>query len=292
MRLLIIKLQGGLGNQMFQFAFGISLSKKLNAPLYFDLSFYEQDTGLTPRQYELGIFTPSANIADRGLLKRILKPNLIQKFLVRNTVYKERNLLFAREVFDVKPPAYFDGFWQSEKYFTGVEQAVRNAFTFKIPLNPKSQKIATALAQIAGAVSVHVRRGDYVNSKETHDLHGICTTTYYQNAMDLMKQRVINPAFYFFSDDPEWVKRELLPVTDHATLIQHNPGTDSWQDIVLMSKCKHHIIANSSFSWWGAWLNPDPEKIVIAPTDWFNCKTAYFDATDMVPGGWIRVANV
>lgn len=296
MQPLVIKLQGGLGNQLFQYAFGLSVSKKLNAALYFDLSFYKQNHGLVPRAFALDIFTGGVNIASHNLVSSFLTPGLVQKILnktgiSKKSIYRENSLRFNNDVFNVKPTAYFEGFWQSEQYFGDIEQAVRHAFTFKAPLNPQSQTIANKLAGEAGSVSVHIRRGDYVISKTTSELHGICNESYYKSAITLIKEKVSHPRFYFFSDDPEWVKQQLLPATDNATLINHNTDTDSWQDMALMSKCKHHIIANSSFSWWGAWLNPGNQKIVIAPRNWFNNETAYFDATDLVPDGWIRLAN-
>ncbi|MDB4919624.1 MAG: hypothetical protein JWQ54_1607 [Mucilaginibacter sp.] len=276
---------------MFQYAFGLSLSKKMKAPLYFDLSFYKQDTGLTPRRYELGVFTPSANIAGHGLVKSFLKPNLAQFFFNKNTVYRESTLRFTGDVFNVKPSVYFEGFWQSEQYFIGIENEVRNAFTFKVKLNVQSQKIADELAQHPNAVSIHVRRADYVSSKATNELHGLCSVKYYRDAITMIKDETLDPYFYFFSDDPDWVRENLLPGVESAALIQHNTGLDSWQDMVLMSKCKHHIIANSSFSWWGAWLNPYKEKMVITPKHWFNGKMDYFNDQDIVPKDWIRLPN-
>jgi virulence-associated protein VapD len=295
--MIIIRLQGGLGNQMFQYAFGLSLSKKLNTSLYFDVSFFKQsDNGLTPRRYELDLFKSSVNIAGDKLINKFLRPNFIQKAIKKtginkSTIYRESSLRFTNEVFEVKPPAYFVGFWQSEKYFNAVEDLIRNSFTPKPVLNQQSQKIADILTQQPNAVSIHVRRGDYVNSKATNELHGVCSVNYYQNAIALIKEQIKDARFYLFSDDSEWVDEHLLPVIDNATLVQHNHDTDSWQDMALMSKCKHHIIANSSFSWWGAWLNPSKEKIVIAPATWFSTETDYLDTQDLFPKSWIRIPN-
>ncbi|ASU36804.1 alpha-1,2-fucosyltransferase [Mucilaginibacter xinganensis] len=295
--MILIKLQGGLGNQMFQYAFGLALSAKLNTHLYFDLSFFKQDDhGLTPRTYQLDLFSKRVNIAGDGMINRFLNPGLMQRIcnktgIGKTTIYREKAMSFNPDVFAVKQPAYVEGFWQSELYFAPVSASIRKALTFRAPLNEESAKIAAGLAQQANTVSVHVRRGDYVSSKTTNQLHGTCSVTYYQKAIALVKEQVADPVFFFFSDDSEWVQQHLLPLTEKGVLVQHNLHNDSWQDMALMSKCKHHIIANSSFSWWGAWLNPDIEKVVIAPEDWFNTKSEYFVASNIVPSNWLRLPN-
>jgi hypothetical protein len=293
---ILIKLQGGLGNQMFQYAFGLAISNKLNTPLYLDLSFFKQNHGLTPRKYELDLFNNSINIAGDKLVSRFLHPGFVQKVFKKmginnSTIYRENSLRFSDAVFEVKPPAYFEGFFQSEQYFSVVGQLIRKNFTFKSSLNKKSQIIADELTHQANTVSIHIRRGDYVSSTAANHLHGVCSVNYYQNAIALIKDKIKDPVFYFFSDDPEWVAQHLLPVVANATLVQHNHDADSWQDLALMSKCKHHIIANSSFSWWGAWLNPSKEKIVIAPATWFSTKTDYLDPQDLIPKSWIQIPN-
>jgi hypothetical protein len=294
--MIVVKLQGGIGNQMFQYAFGLSLSNKLNTTLYLDLSFFKEDHGLTPRKYELDLFNSSINIAGDKLINSFLRPGLFQKILKKTGIdqsnfYRENGLRFGDNVFEIKPPAYFEGFWQSEKYFTGIEDLIRKAFTFKSSLNRQSQEIADTLMQKPNTVSIHVRRGDYVSSKATNELHGLCSVNYYQNAIALIKEDVKAPYFYFFSDDPEWVAQYLLPGVENAILVQHNQGVDSWQDMALMSKCRHHITANSSFSWWGAWLNPNKEKIVIAPANWFSPQAGHLDPQDLIPNNWIRIPN-
>ncbi len=294
---IIVKLQGGLGNQMFQYAFGLSLSQKLKCQFYFDLSFFRYSgDDFMPRNYELNLFPGPINIASDKLVDSFLHPGLTRRLINksginRTAVYKENTLRINKQVFNIRPSVYLEGFWQSEQYFNGYEDMVRRSICFKKTLNHESQKIADELANKADTISVHVRRGDYISSKTTNDLHGICSIKYYTESIKLISNKLNNLHFYFFSDDPGWVKENLLPTVKNASLIEHNTGTESWQDMVLMSKCKHHIIANSSFSWWGAWLNPDKEKIVIAPKNWFSNKTDYFDDKDIVPENWIRVAN-
>ena len=224
------------------------------------------------------------------------RPGLLQRLfnklgLRRHTVYHEKTMRFDKSVFDITSPIYYEGFWQSEQYFSSIESEVRTAFCFKKPLNQQSQKITDELAQQPNAVSVHVRRGDYVTSAATNEMHGVCSIKYYQNAIAIIKQHVINPVFYFFSDDAEWVAKNLIIVNDNTILVQHNQGDDSWQDMALMSKCNHHIIANSSFSWWGAWLNSSKEKIVIAPEHWFAKQSNAPDYSDILPAGWQQIGD-
>jgi hypothetical protein len=294
--MLVVKLQGGLGNQMFQYAFGLSASKKMNVPLCLDLSFYNQNHGLTPRSYALDIFGGQTKIADGKIIDSFFRPGLLQRVLnkaglYKHTVYHEKTMRFDKGVFDVSPPVYFEGFWQSEQYFSSIESELRAAFIFKKTLNPQSQKIADELAKQPHAISVHVRRGDYVTSATTNELHGVCSISYYQKAITSIKQQVKDPVFYFFSDDSDWVAQNLIVANDNAVLVQHNQGGDSWQDVALMSKCNHHIIANSSFSWWGAWLNPSKEKIVIAPEHWFAKQSNAPDSRDILPSSWQQIGD-
>jgi len=282
---------------MFQYAFGVSLSQKLNRPLYFDLSFYKQGNhDLTERNFELNRFDIPIEAATDEMIDRFLRPTDFRRVLnklslSRTNIYKEKTLRFNSQIFDLKPPVYVDGFWQCEQYFTNREEMIKKSFTFKEPLSEGSQKVAAQIAALPETVSVHVRRGDYVSSKPTNDLHGVCSVEYYKEAMALISKRRDSPHFYFFSDDIQWVSDNLVSDVKNCTLVEHNTGADSWQDMALMSKCKHHIIANSSFSWWGAWLNPSKVKIVIAPEHWFNKKSTYFDDRDLVPWNWIKMPN-
>jgi len=281
---------------MFQYAFGLSVAKKMNAQLYLDLSFYSQNHGLTPRSYALEIFGGKTKIAEHKMVDSFFCPDLLLRVLkkaglARCTIYHEKTMRFDKSVFDTTPPVYYEGFWQSEQYFSLIENDIRSAFTFRSPLNTQSQKIAGELAQQQNPVSVHVRRGDYVTSASANELHGICSIAYYQKAIALIKQKVTNPIFYFFSDDAEWVAKNLIATNDNTVLVQHNQGDDSWQDMALMSKCSHHIIANSSFSWWGAWLNPADEKMVIVPANWFASKAGNLDTRDLIPKNWIQIPN-
>lgn len=280
---------------MFQYAFGLSLANKNNCDLYLDNTICGKDGhDYTARRYELNIFNNIPQIAGAKLIGTFLQPGKPQRMLRKigvniKSVYLETSLRFNKDVYDVKPPAYFDGFWQSEKYFN--IDLIRSSLIFGQNFNSETSRIANQIMQQAAPVSIHIRRGDYVTSKTTNELHGLCAIGYYQKAIALINNQVPDAHFYIFSDDTEWVSQSLLPGLKNARVVHHNQGADSWQDMALMSMCKHHIIANSSFSWWGAWLNPDKKKTVIAPEKWFARPSAYFDDTDIVPSGWIKLPN-
>jgi hypothetical protein len=179
--------------------------------------------------------------------------------------------------------AYLDGFWQSARYFATIEPEVRARFRFALPMDARSSELA---AQMAGcnSVSVHVRRGDFARDPTVQRVHGVDLSGYYPAAVAEILRRVPSPHFFVFSDEPEWAAQHLA-LPSEVTLVDHNRGAESCRDMQLMAACRHHIIANSTFSWWGAWLNPSPEKIVIAPRQWFRVATC--DPKDLYCPGWI-----
>lgn len=293
--MILVKLQGGLGNQLFQCAFGLSASSRLNTRLYFDGDFFNDKNVHTPRPFELNNIKFDPVFAEEGLKDRFLAPGITQKILNKTgihrlSVYREQSLRFDDDL-PVRDNTYYDGYWQSERYFAGMQDQIRKAFSFKGSLNKLSEQLAATLAGQTNSISMHVRRGDYVSSGSANEVHGLCSVAYYQKAIECIRQKIASPIFYFFSDDTEWVRENLLPAVENGVLVDHNQGQDSWQDMLLMSKCKHHIIANSSFSWWGAWLNPHHDKIVIAPQQWFKTETQYFDSRDIILPNWIQLPN-
>ena len=285
---------GGLGNQMFQYALGRTLSLDRNESLHLDISGFNR-YGLH-QGFELSrVFECPVEVASKTEIFDILgwqQLPLIRRILARSSMQ-----LFRRDGFIVEPyfqywPAinqipqksYLFGYWQSERYFQFHADIIRADFIFKSPLVGSNFKLAEQICS-TNAVSIHVRRGDYVKNSKTTLIHGLCSLDYYRAAIQLMVERTQEPYFYIFSDDITWVRDNLKIDLPHC-YIDHNNGLDSYNDMHLMSLCRHHIIANSSFSWWGAWLNPNSEKIVIAPRKWFANEN---NVEDLIPEGWITL---
>lgn len=272
---------GGLGNQMFQYAF-YRVLQSYNRNVYLDVSTFKS-YGLH-NGYELEIvFGIIADTASANQISKF-KDNIFLKILNKANIYskiiRQKNLGFDERYLQLNGNRYFEGYWQSEKYFKSIEAQIRMDFTFP-ELDEKNQIIANAIEK-GNAVSIHIRLGDYVN----HPLHGgICTLDYYKKAIDVIKKDVDNPRFYIFSNDIAWCKENLK--LENVVYVLGNDGENSYKDMHLMSLCKHNIIANSSFSWWGAWLNKNLAKIVIAPKKWFNDPS--LDSSDLIPEEWIKI---
>lgn len=292
--MLVSNIIGGLGNQMFQYAAGRTLSLRLGVQLKLDtrdFSGYQLHQG-----FELNrLFNCNAEIATEIDLAKTLgwqKMKLAQRFLRKPQLKQFRHENYVVEphfnywsdISQLKDNIYLDGYWQSEQYFIEFTDKIRTEFTFKLPLSLKNNEISTHISQV-NAVSLHVRRGDYANIPKTIATHGLCSLDYYRAAIDYVSAHVVQPHFFIFSDDIAWVKANLN-IGSSAFFIDHNTNQESYNDMRLMSLCKHNIIANSSFSWWGAWLNQNAEKIVIAPRQWFSRPT---DTSDLIPANWIRL---
>lgn len=291
--MIISNIIGGLGNQMFQYASALALTKQLSTELKIDIRDF--DNYKLHQGFELNnVFNCNIEFATNAELDRVLglsKYKLIKRILRRQIMCWARNKKHVVEpsfhfwpgFHQLTSDIYLDGYWQSEKYFSESESDVRKAFTFRHPLSNKNLEIADSISKV-NAVSLHVRRGDYVTNSKNAFL-GTCSLDYYQQAIDHISAHVKNPVFFIFSDDIRWVK-DHLTLNYEKNYIDHNTGKKSHFDMHLMSLCKHHIIANSSFSWWGAWLNPNKEKIVIAPKNWFSND---LNDRDLIPSSWVRV---
>lgn len=215
-------------------------------------------------------------------LKKVIEFLFFKTILER----KQNGALKPYECTYIWPLIYFKGFYQSEKYFEEVKEDVRKLFTFDLKkANVKSLQVMQQILYEDNSVSLHVRRGDYLNLKHWDSIGCVCQLPYYRNALLKIKSMVSEPVFYVFSDDIEWVKQNLD--LDNAIYVDWNNGRDSWQDMMLMSCCRNHIICNSTFSWWGAWLNPHDDKIVIAPEQW----SKNIESNTVVPQSWIKVPN-
>ncbi|MEX1188543.1 MAG: alpha-1,2-fucosyltransferase [Bacteroidia bacterium] len=296
--MIVTELFSGLGNQMFQYAAGLSLAHKLNTELlidktWFDLEFEKQ----TPRNYGLEPFSIHAKIATDVQVKeslRIGKSGIIERVInkinsmrpyYKQRVYNEPYFHFDENFYKAKNNTYITGYWQSEKYFSDIREEVRNSFQLKQAIAGFNAELLFKM-QHSMSVSLHVRRTDMVNNPEVIKTHGSCDLDYYLAAIDMITAGLTEPQIFIFSDDPQWCK-ENITLDFAVTYIDHNQGDDAYLDLHLMSHCRHHIIANSSFSWWGAWLNPSEDKRVIAPKQWFASGDR--DTKDLIPSGWSRL---
>jgi hypothetical protein len=287
-------IQGGIGNQMFQYAAGRALSLLSGQPLYLDLQDYKKYT--LHHGYQLDtIFNLDVEIADVKVLNSVLgfRNQFLIKKLIKRPFFKfmrgsrfviEPHFQYWPKIKSFSMDVYMHGYWQSEKYFQEVNDIIRADFQFHRPLDAKN---ALLINEVQGnsSVSVHIRRGDYLSDIKTSKIMNVCSLEYYQNALSFMCSRVVDPTFYIFSDDIEWAKANLA-LPSKSFFVDHNVGIDSYKDMQLMSGCKHHIIANSSFSWWGAWLSANADKLVIAPRTWF---VNHHSDRDLIPEKWVRL---
>ena len=286
-----VKLWGGLGNQMFQYAFGLYLAEKRNEKPYFFTDFNSKE------RLDIDYFKVSIDLLLQETLKKNgysfqnhflyrAKRKLIQKFPFWNQKIMVENISGFRPIISDKY-SLFDGYWQSYKYLQPIEQKLRTQFVSKknLILNPELY----SEIKKGNSVSLHIRRGDYLKGKNTEIYENI-PLAYYQAAIDYFSKEIDNPQFYVFSNDLNWVKNNLKTTTEHTFFYVDNTDTENatLADLQLMASCKHHIIANSTFSWWGAWLNPSKEKKVIAPKNWY--KGEINDLTlDLIPSEWKRL---
>ncbi len=289
----IVNIIGGIGNQMFQYAFALSLKHIYpNEEVMLDITHFKGYALHNGFEIEknFGSLLPYAKGKDLVKLT-YYAPNykvsrVLRKLLgYRKTEYKEPRLFtFWQEALDKKGGCYYEGSWQNEKYFKEIESLIREAFTFKQPLEEKNKDLLNQIISTE-SVSIHVRRGDYLKDP-TYE--GICDLPYYENSIAYIKERVENPHFYIFSNDAKWCEENIAPLCENYTVIDWNGGKKSWADMLLMSKCNHNIIAHSSFSWWAAWLNNHKDKIVVSPRGWFNRE----DVTDSPQlKDWVLVDN-
>jgi hypothetical protein len=285
--MIIIKLKGGLGNQLFQYAFGRFLAEKNKDILKIDIEGLEQTTKDTQRKFLLEKFNISSPIAEIQEIEKIKYPfGFLSKIKrgIDSKIFRKFHVNFEPELLKLNADIYLDGFFQSELYFKNIEDIIRKELTLKDPLSPLAQEFANQIKSNSQSVSIHIRRGDYVSNSSAHKHHGTCDIKYYKHAILKIKESVSSPAFFIFSDDIEWVKENLK--IDDATYVS-NPNLTECEELLLMSYCSHNIIANSTFSWWGAWLNQNENKIVIAPQKWLN--TDISKQPDIIPSTWIKI---
>ena len=285
--MIIVKFIGGLGNQMFQYAFYRFLKGKyenVKADIT-DFFSYELHNG-----YELErIFNFKVDKANFYEILQLRDENRKGIFFkIKRKIFGKKSSHIKQEDFNFtllskKQDLYLDGTWGGEKYFKDIEGIIRKEFTIKFTPDKQNQSIMDQISD-CDSISIHVRRGDHVN----HKLHGACSMEYYKNAIEKLMEDINKPHFFIFSDDPQWTKKNIK-LSFPTTYVNINDTEKGYEDLRLMSSCKHNIIANSTFSWWGAWLNNNPEKIVIAPEKWFTdpLRNAKVNFEDLYPKKWI-----
>lgn len=285
MKNIISQLYGGLGNQMFQYAAGRALSLRFQVPLCLDISWFsqKQDNNTTVRTYQLGIFKNiTATIQNRGSFPCQRLITRIRKYLPFSRVICEPHFAYWPGFAEITPPARLDGYWQCEKYFIEFQKEIRHDFTFPA-LPEKAEQLSRQIAETPESVSVHIRRGDYVNNPQTQTFHGNLQQDYYGKALQTIKNFYGKTRLFMFSDDPQWVRKNFDCCGHDAVIVDLAFPDAPHHDMHLMSQCKHHIIANSSFSWWGAWLGT-PQGMTFAPKRWFNAPE--IDTSTICPASW------
>ena len=273
---------------MFQYAAGLNLANMLNTNLMLETSMLDNDK---LRNFSLGCFDISGVVIGQKQFKNFftLPLTLIRKFGFlcnfgsKMKLYKEKSFNFDDNFLNLKGDICIDGFWQSEKYFKNISELIKKEFSLKEKISIESKKIIPKIKS-QNSVSCHIRRSDYVTNPKTNSFHGTCTVEWYIKSINYIYENVKNPKFYIFSDDINWTKNNF-PKDKNFKFMSNSTCQKDFEDLYLMSKCKHNIIANSSFSWWSAWLNKNKDKIVIAPESWFKAK---IDTSDLIPKKWIR----
>lgn len=287
---IIIESQGRMANQMFCWAFAKSLSKKSG------IDFLIDDSANTQKLSAFNCFDEyKKHQVKKCPFKQLLR-FLIPIRTLRNKISKENFKMpqitekdftkFQPELLQIQEPSYISGFYQSENYFSDIKEDLLNDFSLKTPLNKDNKKLLEQIKN-SESISLHFRRGDYIK-KRNAEKYGSCSVDYYKNAIQTIKEKTNkNLTLFVFSDDINWVKNNIK-FEEETIYVNINNSNQGYFDLELMKNCKHNIIANSSFSWWGAWLNENPEKIVIAPKKWLAQDNF---SNDIIPENWIKIDN-
>ena len=284
--MIIVKIIGGLGNQMFQYAYAKSLQTK-GYTVYLDLSAFETYT--LHGGYGLNYFFVNLQTASKEMVaefKRNLWLSKIKnKLNIRSSkIVKEKKLSFSSFLYNPGDDKYISGYFQTERYFQSIRNILLETFCFHQPLSQYTLDIKKTILETKSTCSLHVRRGDYLSSNNIK-IHGVCELDYYKQAIEIMNLSIANPVYFVFSDDITWVKQNIQ--ISNAIYIENPNKVLPHEDLYLMSICQNHIIANSSFSWWGAWLNQNDNKKVIAPKTWFLDKKR--QNKDILPNHWLAI---
>lgn len=288
--LIILELKGGLGNQLYQYASALSLAKKNRSSILMDKTYLSSvDKGVIKRGFELNKFNLGNDVKLYNLKNYYISKNIlivisykiIKRFIPR---FKEKKLDFDYEFFKINSTTVLDGYFQSYKYFDDIKELLVLEFKNKEILNTENIKMLS-LIRNSNSVCMHIRRGDYVTLKEANEFHGLCNLSYYSSAMKIIDEKVDKPIYFLFSDDVEWCRNNFS--NNNIVFVDINSTDEANLELNLMKNCKYFIIANSSFSWWAAWLSEHKNKIVLAPKRWFA--SADISEEDRFPKDWIIV---
>jgi len=286
---------------MFQYALGRHLAVLNSCELKLDIEGFAADP---LREYHLNHFglqqtfasSKEINILKYGhnnlplvtatnFINRVSRRLTGEKLIKKHTYLIEKKIFtFCSEILKLSGNLYLEGYWQSENYFASIREILLEDFLMRTSSNATNSKFLEQIKE-SNSVSVHVRRGDYASDPQTSKLYACCTTDYYKAATEIINKRVKNARFFVFSDDPDWAESNLS--FENQVVVRGNTADNGQEDLHLMQNCRHNIIANSSFSWWGAWLNQNPDKIVIAPKTWINLPD--IDTRDATPKNWLRI---
>jgi hypothetical protein len=281
--MVVVQMRGRLGNQMFIYAFGLAVAQASGKKIYFDWLGYEEGVSGFIKRLRVSVKKRTRNVL--GCAQTVQLEEIFGIKLKRAPWFSMgwvgicRRMLYIREsevssfpqlinILKSNKNIYLDGYWQLEDYFSGVEENVRNVFCLSRHLSPGATSLCNLIKQSI-SVAVHVRRGDYIDNPETAAEHNICGVGFYRQAIDWVKSNVAEPKIFIFSDDIKWCIRNLSDLADDIVFVDYDRKTALPEtDIELMMSCTHFIIANSSYSWWAAWLGESKNKIVVAPSLW------------------------
>lgn len=290
--MIIVKLKGGLCNQFFQYALGRSLAQIHKTELKIDISLFEtyklHAYSMRPFNIQENFASPeevmALTVRDLGITECAIRRVLCIPPKPAPTYITEKHFHFDPDILKLPDGVYLDGYWQSEKYFADIVEIIRKEFTVKTPQTGKDKELAEQMVSCE-SVSLHIRRGSYIYPPY-NSVHGTCPLDYYFRCVEYLTRTIKHPHFFIFSDEPEWA-HDNLKLPNPTTVVDHNGADKDYEDLRLMSQCKHHIIANSTFSWWGAWLCENTHKMVLAPKKWFN--TPENNTRDLIPDQWQKV---
>ena len=289
--MVVVSLFGGLGNQLFQYAVGRAVAFRHKTILKLDVTAFEvyrlQAYSLTHFNIreEFAYVGPVARLLGHPTNRHLRRLRRYFPYFWLHSVNEQQQYKFDPGIFEKGRNVLLYGFWQSERYLRDISDLLHRELTVRTAADRENSAVAEAIRSVE-AVSVHVRRADYVTDNLTLQKHGTCSTDYYRAAIGELTANVRAPHFFVFSDDPGWAQANLA-FEDPVTFVTHNKADRNYEDLRLMTLCQHHIIANSSFSWWGAWLGTNPKRIVIAPRRWLNDDTV--DTSELFPDNWRRI---